>query len=111
MKKHTLENLDGYQELALNRAISRIAREMPNPIETLERQNSDSLDFHDISVWTLKEALEKAYIAGMNAAAGQPEEEPRHAPRPRVSPYERTKAAVAATGNKWAMENFKATHG
>ena len=30
-------------------------------------------------------------------------------PPPR--PYERTRAAVAATGNKWAMENFKATHG
>jgi hypothetical protein len=26
------------------------------------------------------------------------------------SPYERTKAAVYATGNKWAIENFDATH-
>ena len=26
------------------------------------------------------------------------------------SPYERTKAAVYATGNKWAIENFNATH-
>ena len=26
------------------------------------------------------------------------------------TPYERTKAAVAATGNRWAMENFEATH-
>lgn len=24
--------------------------------------------------------------------------------------YERTKAAVYATGNKWAIENFNATH-
>ena len=27
-----------------------------------------------------------------------------------VSAYERTKAEVYATGNKWAIENFHATH-
>ena len=27
-----------------------------------------------------------------------------------VSSYERTKAQVYATGNKWAIENFHATH-
>lgn len=32
-------------------------------------------------------------------------------PRGALTPQERTKIAVAATGNKWAMENFKATHG
>ena len=26
------------------------------------------------------------------------------------SPYERAKAAVYATGNRWAIENFHATH-
>lgn len=26
------------------------------------------------------------------------------------TPYDRTRRAVAATGNKWAMENFNATH-
>ena len=26
------------------------------------------------------------------------------------SPYERTRAAVYATGNKWAIENFNGTH-
>jgi len=33
-------------------------------IETLETRNSDSLDFHDVSVWSLKAALEAAYKAG-----------------------------------------------
>lgn len=28
----------------------------------------------------------------------------------RETPYERTKAQVYATGNKWAIENFHATH-
>ena len=32
--------------------------------ETLETRHSDSLDFHTISVWTLKEALELAYDLG-----------------------------------------------
>ena len=27
-----------------------------------------------------------------------------------LSPYERTRAQVMVTGNKWAMENFNATH-
>jgi len=27
-----------------------------------------------------------------------------------ASPYERTKSRVYATGNKWAIENFNATH-
>lgn len=29
---------------------------------------------------------------------------------PRQSMYERTRAQVYATGNKWAIENFHATH-
>ena len=27
-----------------------------------------------------------------------------------ATPYERTRAAVYATGNRWAIENFNATH-
>lgn len=27
-----------------------------------------------------------------------------------LTPQERTRLAVAATGNKWAMENFESTH-
>ena len=32
------------------------------------------------------------------------------AERIRSTPYERARAAVYATGNKWAIENFNATH-
>ena len=32
-------------------------------------------------------------------------------PRRREGPAERTRRAVYATGNKWAIENFNATHG
>jgi hypothetical protein len=37
-------------------------------IETLETQHSDRLDFHDVSVWAVKSALEAAYAAGIEAA-------------------------------------------
>lgn len=36
-------------------------------LETLETRNSDSLDFHDVVVWSLKEALQEAYEAGLSA--------------------------------------------
>lgn len=39
----------------------------------------------------------------------EPEEERRQEAR-KPSPQERTRQAVYATGNKWAIENFKATH-
>lgn len=47
--------------------LERIARQSLN-IETLKTRNSDSLDFHDVAVWGLKEALEAAYQAGLSAA-------------------------------------------
>ena len=34
-------------------------------IETLESRGSDRLDFHDVSVGNLREALEAAYNAGI----------------------------------------------
>ena len=37
-------------------------------IDTLETRKSDSLDFHDVSVWGVKEALIAAYQAGLAAA-------------------------------------------
>ena len=37
-------------------------------IDTLETRKSDSLDFHDVSVWGVKEALIAAYQAGLAGA-------------------------------------------
>jgi hypothetical protein len=39
-------------------------------IETLETRNRDSLDFHDVCVGAVKDALQAAYRAGLDAAAG-----------------------------------------
>jgi hypothetical protein len=37
--------------------------------ETLETRNSDELDFRDVAVWRIREALEQAYAAGERATA------------------------------------------
>ena len=37
-------------------------------IETLVTRNSDSLDFHEVSVWGVKSALMAAYEEGKQAA-------------------------------------------
>lgn len=36
-------------------------------IETLETRNADGLDFHDVAVWSIKDALEAAFEAGRKA--------------------------------------------
>ena len=41
-------------------------------IETLVTRNSDSLDFHDVSVWGLRAALLCAFEAGRKAARVRP---------------------------------------
>lgn len=38
-------------------------------IETLETRNLDRLDFHEVSVGSLKAALKKAYEAGQQSSA------------------------------------------
>lgn len=38
-------------------------------LETLETRSSDSLDFHDTAVWSIKSALERAFAAGVLAGA------------------------------------------
>jgi hypothetical protein len=52
----------------LDNLLAQIALD-PLFIETLATRNSDSLDFHEVSVWGVKSALMAAYQAGL--AAGQ----------------------------------------
>jgi len=47
--------------------LNTIAREALG-LETLETRSSDSLDFHDLAVWCVKEALQRAYEAGRASA-------------------------------------------
>ena len=41
-------------------------------IQTLETQMSDRLDFHEVSVWSVKSALQAAFEAGRMAATQSP---------------------------------------
>lgn len=55
------------KEPTVDELLSAIAKETLH-IETLETRKSDSLDFHDVAVWSVKAALEAAYRAGLAAA-------------------------------------------
>jgi hypothetical protein len=51
-------------------------------IETLKIQNSDRLDFHNLAVWSIRNALKAAYLAGMvdhhrSAKTEAPVEQPK----------------------------------
>ena len=43
--------------------LAKIAKEN-RLCDTLETRRADSLDFHDVAVWNIKEALEQAWAAG-----------------------------------------------
>lgn len=51
----------------LNQLLEQIAQQYLF-IDTLKTQSSDRLDFHDVSVWGVKAALQAAYEAGFKAA-------------------------------------------
>lgn len=50
----------------LERLLNQIAAEHLY-IDTVATRNSDSLDFHEVSVWGLKEALQAAFTAGQQS--------------------------------------------
>ena len=47
-------------------ALERIAVHLLG-IETLKTRHSDDLDFHDLAVWKIRDALDAAYEAGRKA--------------------------------------------
>ena len=49
----------------LNNILTKIVQDNIPCIETLEVRGSDSLDFHDVGVGSLRRALEDAFLAGM----------------------------------------------
>jgi hypothetical protein len=50
-------------------------------IETLVTQHNDRLDFHDVSVWGVKSALQAAFDAGLRAAGSNTPKQPMHRAR------------------------------
>lgn len=54
------------KEPTVDELLAAIAKEELH-IDTLETRNSDGLDFHNVAVWSVKDALLSAYRAGMAA--------------------------------------------
>src|SRR5690348_7198931 len=50
-------------EVTVDAALAAIAKRVLR-IPTLDERKADSLDFHDVSVWGLRDALREAYRAG-----------------------------------------------
>lgn len=55
----------------INSTLSLIAQKHLG-VETLETRNSDSLDFYDLSIWTIQAALKAAFLAGKESGADEP---------------------------------------
>ena len=55
------------RQAAIDARLAEIARTILG-LETLETRRSDSLDFHDLAVWQIKQALQAAYEAGRAGA-------------------------------------------
>jgi len=53
-------------KVLLNKILTQIAQKNFN-IETLEARNMDNLDFHEVAVWQIQDALNDAFLAGMQA--------------------------------------------
>lgn len=51
----------------LNRLLTEITSERFDYIPTLEQRLSDELDFHEVSVWGLRQILTQAFEAGLKA--------------------------------------------
>ena len=55
------------REVAVDKLLAGIARRELR-VATLDERKSDSLDFHEVDVWSLRRALRSAYRAGRDAA-------------------------------------------
>ena len=52
----------------IDKLLTQIAKQHLG-IQTLEAQNADRLDFHEVSVWSLHDALRAAYEVGAQGRA------------------------------------------
>ena len=53
--------------MSIDQHVANIAKQHLG-IETLEERKSDSLDFHEVSVWSVEAALRAAFAAGAASA-------------------------------------------
>lgn len=89
-------------ETDLNTLLTQIATAQLIGVDTLEAQGSDSLDFVEVSVWGIKDALTAAFIAGQQAATTGRTEIAWEGGE--VEIIEFTREGKHATGNRLANE-------
>ena len=66
-KIHGVEVQEGMDKTRGEKSIDEILQKIAADhlsIDTLETRNSDNLDFHEVSVWSIKSALQAAFDAG-----------------------------------------------
>jgi hypothetical protein len=70
MNTHDNTQADAWQLLGDEEraALALLARQRLG-FETLEERGRDRLDFKDVAVWTVRDALARAYLAGLKAKA------------------------------------------
>ena len=81
----------------------------------IEGMNKFQYESYNPKTYSYKVRFDEAYVlvklVDDHIKVEVHELEPWVAPKPRkATPYERTRAMVYATGNRWAIENFNATH-
>jgi len=67
VRKHINPNLPRVAPTTREQAVEGIARRILK-LETLEERKNDEHDFHELSIWTIRKALEAAYDAGRQSA-------------------------------------------
>jgi hypothetical protein len=75
-------------------------------LETLEDRKRDALDFHDLSVASIREAIRIAFEAGHAAASGKPVPTTPTDPSEILDTLEITKREGRATGGNWVKGNI-----
>lgn len=77
-----------------------------------EQDDTTTAEIIDEMIDTYKDAYPREHDAFMKTKQEKlmEQEERKEAYVRPLTPFERTRNAVYATGNKWAIENFNATH-
>ena len=65
VSRHERKVTDG--SLTMDEVVAYLAKKILC-FDTLETRKSDSLDFSEVAVWSVKEALELAYRAGQHSS-------------------------------------------
>jgi hypothetical protein len=64
LRKPSMNTTNQENKELLGKILTGIAQKNFN-IQTLESRKMDNLDFHEVAVWQIKDALNDAFLAGM----------------------------------------------